>query len=654
MKVKAVLVLLVSVLFFVQCKKKEEVAPADTGEKVRLEIKASWGGEKVGIEDTGLIGVVKWEKGDKIYVGHESGWLGELEASRVSEDGKTADFSGAITTPQGSTKLHLFYLGNNVPTTNSTEPVVIDFSDQKTGTLDDIADRFHIAYAETTFDGTGVAQSVIMKNKISIIKFDLSNFVYTDNLGIMVGEPVYMHGEDLSSELVINCDGTIARKGNKVIQLGWSANKLIGETGETLTGATKYVALIPNDLPMDNNLSKAAKSGKMTLRFDSNHFLSQHVMNNGIVANGFYGSGDAKAAGDPVKLLTLDVTGTDNNYRVTPGLFFVDEAKTQMVRFSRQNLSVRLYSDYVGNSSNGNNITVSPTQWYWYFGDNDNFIQYKIIGSLNNTIVDVLPEKDRGWYDMFCFGTTGYNNCSPFNYQDNPALYWQSNLLQSTPSGIGTGPSDWGSVAGRAEFDRNIGLKYNDEFEEENFILCDGWRTLSESEWNGLYRVHGNSNLSKEVLVKWFARHPVTYIPSYGKALLPIEFNDVLTSIEGSYILSSLSPTSSPEMTSLTHRGLIFLPYSGFRKIENDNVQMYLYADEVFSYFSQPTAYTDRVDATKYWTSTYGSFSCGRAFSVRDGEASDVSITTGLAVRLVRNIEEFHKDELSLTPTFSN
>lgn len=643
MRVKAVLVLLVSVLFFVQCKKKEEVAPADTGEKVRLEIKASWGGEKVGITDEGLIGVVKWEEGDKIYVGHESGWLGELEASGVSEDGKTASFSGAITTPTGSTKLHLFYLGNNVLATNSKESVVIDFSDQKTGTLDDIAERFHIAYAETEYDVTSVAQSVIMKNKISIIKFDLSNFVYTDNLGIMVGEPVYMHGEDLSSELVINCDGTIARKGNKVIQLGWSANKLIGETEETLTGATKYVALIPNDLPMDNNLSKAAKSGKMTLGFDSNHFLSQHVMNNGIVANGFYGSGDAKAPGDPVKLQTLDVTGTDNNYRVTPGLFFVDEAKTQMVRFSRQNLSIRLYSDYVGNTLDGNNIEVPPTQWYWYFGDNDNFIQYKIIGSLNNTIVDVLPE-DRGWYDMFCFGTTGYNNCSPFNYQDNPELYWQSNLLQSTPpSGIGTGPSDWGSVAGIAEYGEEL----------DKFIKCNGWRTLSESEWNGLYRVHGNSNLSKEVLVKWFAR-PATYIPSYGKALLPIEFNDVLTSIEGSYTLSSLSPTSSPEMTSLTHRGLIFLPYSGFRKIENDNVQMYLYADEVLSYFSQPTVHMDRLDATKYWTSTFASGTEAKAFSVKNGQASNVSITTGLAVRLVRNIEEFHKDELSLTPTFSN
>lgn len=643
MRVKAVLVLLVSVLFFVQCKKKEEVAPADTGEKVRLEIKASWGGEKVGITDEGLIGVVKWEEGDKIYVGHESGWLGELEASGVSEDGKTASFSGAITTPTGSTKLHLFYLGNNVPATNSKESVVIDFSDQKTGTLDDIAERFHIAYAETEYDVTSVAQSVIMKNKISIIKFDLSNFVYTDNLGIMVGEPVYMHGEDLSSELVINCDGTIARKGNKVIQLGWSANKLIGETEETLTGATKYVALIPNDLPMDNNLSKAAKSGKMTLGFDSNHFLSQHVMNNGIVANGFYGSGDAKAPGDPVILQTLDVTGTDNNYRVTPGLFFVDEAKTQMVRFSRQNLSIRLYSDYVGNTLDGNNIEVPPTQWYWYFGDNDNFIQYKIIGSLNNTIVDVLPE-DRGWYDMFCFGTTGYNNCSPFNYQDNPELYWQSNLLQSTPpSGIGTGPSDWGSVAGIAEYGEEL----------DKFIKCNGWRTLSESEWNGLYRVHGNSNLSKEVLVKWFAR-PATYIPSYGKALLPIEFNDVLTSIEGSYTLSSLSPTSSPEMTSLTHRGLIFLPYSGFRKIENDNVQMYLYADEVLSYFSKPTVHMDRLDATKYWTSTFASGTEAKAFSVKNGQASNVSITTGLAVRLVRNIEEFHKDELSLTPTFSN
>lgn len=256
----------------------------------------------------------------------------------------------------------------------------------------------------------------------------------------------------------------------------------------------------------------------------------------------------------------------------------------------------------------------------------------------------MLPE-DRGWYDMFCFGTTGYNNCSPFNYQDNPELYWQSNLLQSTPpSGIGTGPSDWGSVAGIAEYGEEL----------DKFIKCNGWRTLSESEWNGLYRVHGNSNLSKEVLVKWFARHPVTYIPSYGKALLPIEFNDVLTSIEGSYTLSSLSPTSSPEMTSLTHRGLIFLPYSGFRKIENDNVQMYLYADEVSAYFSPTPAYTDREDATKYWTSTFASGTEAKAFSVRDGVASDVSITTGLAVRLVRNIEEFHKDELSLTPTFSN
>ena len=651
MRVKAVLVLLVSVLFFVQCKKKEEVAPADTGEKVRLEIKASWGGEKVGITDEGLIGVVKWEEGDKIYVGHESGWLGELEASGVSEDGKTASFSGAITTPTGSTKLHLFYLGNNVLATNSKESVVIDFSDQKTGTLDDIADRFHIAYAETTFDGTGVAQSVIMKNKISIIKFDLSNFVYTDNLGIMVGEPVYMHGEDLSSELVINCDGTIARKGNKVIQLGWSANKLIGETGETLTGATKYVALIPNDLPMDNNLSKAAKSGKMTLRFDSNHFLSQHVMNNGIVANGFYGSGDAKAAGDPVKLLTLDVTGTDNNYRVTPGLFFVDEAKTQMVRFSRQNLSVRLYSDYVGNTLDGNNIKVPPTQWYWYFGDNDNFIQYKIIGSLNNTIVDVLPE-DRGWYDMFCFGTTGYNNCSPFNYQDNFGLYWQSDLHQSTPSGTGTGPSDWGSVAGMAEYGKEL----------NKYIKCDGWRTLSESEWIGLFNLYGNTTNSKEVIVRWPRAESLwryTVVHTFGKALLPLEMENVLNTLNDEYLINEVPMSSTDEMTQLSHRGLLYLPYSGYRKIENNDVQMYLYADEddrvyTYNFPGRTTVHTDRVDATKYWTSTYGSFSCGRAFSVRDGVASDVSITTGLAVRLVRNIEEFHKDELSLTPTFSN
>lgn len=652
MRVKAVLVLLVSVLFFVQCKKKEEVAPADTGEKVRLEIKASWGGEKVGIEDTGLIGVVKWEEGDKIYVGHESGWLGELVASGVSEDGKTASFSGSITTPTGSTKLHLFYLGNNVPATNSTESVVIDFSDQKTGTLDDIAERFHIAYAETEYDVTSVAQSVIMKNKISIIKFDLSNFVYTDNLGIMVGEPVYMHGEDLSSELVINCNGTIARKGNKVIQLGWSANKLIGETGETLTGATKYVALIPNDLPMDNNLSKAAKSGKMTLRFDSNHFLSQHVMNNGIVANAFYGSGDAKAAGDPVKLLTLDVTGTDNNYRVTPGLFFVDEAKTQMVRFSRQNLSVRLYSYYVGNSSNGNDITVPPTQWYWHFGDNTVELQFKTYSLPNNTIDDVLPS-DSGWYDMFGFGTTGYNNCSPFNYQDNFGLYWQSDLHQSTPSGTtGTGPSDWGSVAGMAEYGKEL----------NKYIKCDGWRTLSESEWIGLFNLYGNTTNSKEVIVRWPRAESLwryTVVHTFGKALLPLEMENVLNTLNDEYLINEVPMSSTDEMTQLSHRGLLYLPYSGYRKIENNDVQMYLYADEddrvyTYNFPGRTTVHTDRVDATKYWTSTYGSFSCGRAFSVRDGEASDVSITTGLAVRLVRNIEEFHKDELSLTPTFSN
>lgn len=635
MRVKAVLVLLVSVLFFVQCKKKEEVAPADTGEKVRLEIKASWGGEKVGITDGGLIGVVKWEEGDKIYVGHESGWLGELVASGVSEDGKTASFSGAITTPTGSTKLHLFYLGNNVPAKNSTEPVVIDFSDQKTGTLEDIANKFHIAYAETTFDGTGPAQSVIMKNKISIIKFDLSNFVYTDNLGIMVGEPVYMHGEDLSSELVINCNGTIARKGNKVIQLGWSANKLIGETGDILTGTTKYVALIPNDLPMDNNLSKAAESGKMTLRFDSNHFLSQHVMNNGIVANAFYGSGDAKEAGDPVKLLTLDVTSTDNNYRVTPGVFFVDEAKTQMVRFSRQNLSIRWTINDDTNSY--------PTKWYWNFGDNNNFIQFKIVGNANGVISNALGEQS-AWYDMFGFGTTGYNDCSPLSYQDDPDLYWQSNL-QSTPSGSDTGPSDWGSVAGMAE--------YGEEF--NNYIKCSGWRTLYDTEWDGLFKVHGTTDLSKEVSVLWTPDN-YRYIPSYGKALLPIEFNDVLNSIKDNYSLGGVSPSSSPDMTSLSHRGLLFLPYSGYRKCVEERfgkVTIYLYADEVLEN-DLPEPNKNSEDATKYWTSTNYSGTEARAFSVRDGVASDVSITTGLAVRLVRNIENFHNDELSLTPTFSN
>jgi len=638
MKVKAVLVLLVSVLFFVQCKKKEEVAPADTGEKVRLEIKASWGGEKVGIEDTGLIGVVKWEGGDKIYVGHESGWLGELVASGVSKDGKTALFSGAITTPTGSTKLHLFYLGNNVPVTNSTESVVIDFSDQKTGTLDDIADRFHIAYAETTFDGTGVAQSVIMKNKISIIEFDLSNFIFTD-LWASVGEPVYMHGEDLSSELVINCDGTIARKGNKVIQLGLSANKLFGEyIDDHLEGATKYVALIPNDLPVVGGDSQTAKSGRTTLRFDSNHYIAQHVMNNGIIANGFYSTSDeGKASGDPILLKPYDITTrSGSNYGVTPGLFFVDEAKTQMVRFSRQNLSIKWDSDQ----------SSIPTSWSWNYGSNSTYSQYKTISAPNAAIENAV----NGWYDMFGYGTTGYNNYSPFNYLNNPKLYCQSDLLQSTPSGIGPdGPSDWGSVAGKANND--------------SIIRCDGWRTLSATEWEDLFKVHGIESNSKEVIVSWVRdvnNGIFTWVHTYGRAFVPLGFEAMVTTgaILDGYVLKSGG--LSEDMKALCQRGLLYLPYAGYRSY-NNGVQMNLYHSENTSNSGEHPgidipgiSYEGEVGATKYWTSTFASGTEAKAFSVKNGQASNVSITTGLAVRLVRNIENFHNDELSLTPTFSN
>ncbi len=237
-------------------------------------------------------------------------------------------------------------------------------------------------------------------------------------------------------------------------------------------------------------------------------------------------------------------------YAQLNGYFSVSSSK--QVRFSRGNLQYR--------ASSGS----------WQFATN----QYDIIGTDNSNISSTYS----GYIDLFGFGTSGYNNCMP--YETGLSVTYGGGL-----SSIAGTNYDWGV---------------------KNF---SNYRTLTASEWS--YLIGSRNNASS-------LRAPATVNGVTGWILLPDSWSSSLTFTsyaDGARSFDANVITAS-SWSSYQNAGAVFLPACGWR------------------YSSGSASMTSYVGSQGYyWSTDKANAACMGASYFYSGQ--DAAVYSGCAVRLV-------------------
>ena len=166
------LIALVALLGFTQCKKDEPVEPQGGGNVVRITLNVggnSDNGSRVNV-NTGT-GAVTYENGDKILVVSDGKYIGTLTCSGVA-------FSGTITGPVEGQPLYFYFLGNKdtgTLTAGTTTSCTVNISDQ-TSKLPVISMGVSSDNLGNTVNySTGTdAYSATLLNKCSLIKFNVT------------------------------------------------------------------------------------------------------------------------------------------------------------------------------------------------------------------------------------------------------------------------------------------------------------------------------------------------------------------------------------------------------------------------------------------------------------------------------------------------
>lgn len=287
-----------------------------------------------------------------------------------------------------------------------------------------------------------------------------------------------------------------------------------------------------------------------------------------IVNNNIYTTGDLSTIeGDPVSDVPFPGLGT--------GEFSV--SRNKKVRFALGNLQ------YLASTGT------------WRFAEN----QWDHIG---NAVGNTTPSSDRStqtdWIDLFGYGTSGYNNHSP----------WQTTKTDNLRNNYATGhiyntTNDWGV----------------------NTIINGGnqpnkWRTLSQAEWEYLIgqglssRTNANSLHIPVVYIKFSRTNKIR-----GTLIFPDGYNGTKPSNRDEIEISTWNSTYA-------NSGAIFLPVTGQRS------------------GSGSRSISDLSTTGFYWTSTYYTYDDSEPRAIQiyfDSQGDHIGYTDtykGNAVRLVRDV----------------
>ena len=164
-----ILIALVALLGFTQCKKEEPQEPANNGNTVRITLNVGGNGGKGTRADVNTgTGAVTYENGDKILVASNGHYIGTLNHNGTS-------FSGTITDPVEGQPLYFYFLGNKIdgstltPGASGSTSCTVNISDQ-TSKLPVIS----MAPSTENYSSSISAYSAKLLNKCSLMKFNVT------------------------------------------------------------------------------------------------------------------------------------------------------------------------------------------------------------------------------------------------------------------------------------------------------------------------------------------------------------------------------------------------------------------------------------------------------------------------------------------------
>lgn len=346
--------------------------------------------------------------------------------------------------------------------------------------------NYHIAISDGIEYTGQTSFSATLNMKMAIAYFDVSGFKKADE----TAETVYLHGDEVYATATVNYqDGTISGTTKGYLNMGTAT-------------AGKYVALIPS-------VETATE-----LKFDSDSKTGTMRFVNGIRAGKYYVNGTE----------ALNVTANSLLEGTIPGLFSV--SATKMVRFSKGNLQ------YIGSA-------MTP---YWKFADN----QWIYLG----TTTGQDSESETVDRDLFCWGTSGWNNGN--------LLYQPYNTKNNNHYSIGYG---YGPYDGSTYIIDLTGSYANADWGVYNAISNGGneqnlWRTLTVEEW-----VHVCNNRSTLSNIRYVMGN-VSGVN--GVILLPNDWRTTVHTLTlGGNCASNTISSSDWEVMEVN--GAVFLPAAGYR-----------------------------------------------------------------------------------------
>ena len=446
--------------------------------KVTLTVTASTGDTRTALtEAAGTTSPWTWSTGDKIYVVSASGVVGTLDIATAGVGQRTAVFSGSAAVTDGES-YRFWYAGSSTLADNATT-FSLDLSSQ-TGNLADLG-NFDImtGAAQVYVDGTtAYANNLVLSKLMCNACFNVTSSGTPTALSVS--------GTGIYSSVTFNLTTGLAT--------GKSEGTL---TTTSVFGGDVYLALYP--------ASSATPTFKVTANTKSYTGTPGASM---LSAGSYYRANASSIGGIPVACNTQVVpTGA------LKGLFSV--SATKQVLFSRGNLQYQ--------ASTGT----------WRFAEN----QYDYIGNAagNNT-----AEADRatqsGWIDLFCWGTSGYDNKYPYMFSTTNTDYGNGgNDISGTQY-------DWGVYCAISNGGNTAGL----------------WRTLTTLEWQ--YMLLSRSGASSKLGLS-------TVNGIAGLVVLPDSWTlpSGCTFTEGSGSGYTTNSYTAAQWASMELAGALFLPATGIR-----------------------------------------------------------------------------------------
>lgn len=518
MKKPTIILTLVALALFTQCKKQELNEMDEAYEQnggIQMVVNVDNGGSKTMI---GANGSISWKPQERIYVVANGKCVGSV--TNGSTGGNT--FWGTLggIASSGTYDFHFYYIGNkgNVMynnkylISNGATAYTMDFSNQD-GTLSNLGD-FHVGYGTQTSvvvtKGETVNTHATMRSLVSMAYFDIANMAEP-------GEIVYFYGDNINNKLRLDFSTNIP----VCSKVNPGKNNFIC-AGTVAEGTTSpcYVMLLPNhtdgmeELPTDFTFVSQRTTGNCN-----------GVFNYGIVGGRFYcneGNTD-----EPIAVSASYQKG------ILRGEFSVSD--TKKVRFSQGNLQ------YIG----------SATPSYWKFGDN----QWDRISEgqySSNSAID---------RDLFGWGTSGYNH-GAICYEP-----WSTSTTNTDYKAYGITMADLYDEGGQADWGHNA---ISNGGNTEGL----GWYTLSQAEWDYLFNARSTpsgirwANATIKVSTVIVPNQQVSIENISGLILLPDDWDESHYSLASPNTIGGTNNTmySSTWLNELQVHGAVFLPRNGYRR----------------------------------------------------------------------------------------